>query len=153
MRRDGHSTQSLIEQLSKRMRDAAARRAWGDEEENAGLRREGSDKAARRLHESKSGNGAPPHSASKKRRVGDDPPGLSPFSAGRFSHTNALSHPMTPPDLGGVFPGVGLAEAFDHAGAPMAPTAQPEGKRSREEAAPLGQFKKLKLRPHGNPES
>ena len=68
--------------------------------------------------------------------------------AGRLPHTN--TH-LSDFDLAPVFPaGMALSDAFDHAGVPMAP-AQPEGKRGREDAGPLGAMKKLKLRAH-NPE-
>ena len=162
LRATGHSTASIIEQLSKRLRDAGEQREehlWGEDEEDEedegepademvmGLHHEGkaSSMGGRRaLLEDKGANGQhDDHYALKKRRVGDGGSAISPFSAGRLKPDNAVLEYLP------VSGGLALSDAFDSAGGagggvPLAFRA-PEGKRSREEIE-LGHFKKLKLR-------
>jgi hypothetical protein len=143
LRREGHSTVTVIEQLRERLRAAGEKRQLrAGAEEDA----ENADGVSGTGWRDKGSN------ASKKRRTGDHDPAnsfSSPFASGRLengtgsasralpgSHTRLHELPLSPAGAAGY----ALGDSFEF-------EAKPEGKRSREEnTAALAALKKLKLR-------
>jgi hypothetical protein len=143
LRRDGHSTATVIEQLRERLRAAGEKRQLrAGAEEDA----ENADGVGGSGWRDKGSN------ASKKRRTGELDPAnsfSSPFASGRLengtgsasralpgSQTRLQELPISPAGAAGYT----LGDSFDF-------EAKPEGKRSREEnTAALAALKKLKLR-------
>ena len=145
LRRDGYSTVTVIEQLGERLRLAGEKRqSWAEDAENAAL--DGSKGGMTWWDK----GGA----VAKKRRVGDETSFLSAFAAGRGIENSATS-PHGVGSCGANSPvhhGAQLHElcfspgtAAYIAGNDLPLEAKPDGKRSREESAPLAQLKKLKL--------
>jgi hypothetical protein len=143
LRRDGHSTATLIEQLRGRLRGMGESRAgWGDEDaENAeamGARR---DKAG---------------GASKKRRVGDESISFSPGHDAYLPGENECPHDATdlthhqatcsgPHSPTPYSPGL-HHEHGELGGGTGGAMASEKRHREERDAAPLAQLKKLKLR-------
>ena len=160
MRRDGHSTATVIEQLRSRLRDAPGLSGWvGDvESENAALLG-GRDP---NLSGGREGQGA-----SKKRRMGDAAADVHCTSSvfdlssdgrseeGSYEHFAFFSERGAPTGRAGFvepLPSAYLADLSGEAGGGSGGKAHPYSsheKRHRDlegGAAPLAQLKKLKLR-------
>ena len=160
LRRDGHSTATVIEQLRGRLRDVREPQpqGWSDEEgENAEVGG-GSWKEVK--------GGAAAAAASKKRRLGaSDDAGIDLSSGKEYAALPENTHPHDRSPLGGAHhlefaagappggrvPGYCADQLGDLEFSPargLAATMQPSDKRLREEerATPLSQLKKLKLR-------
>jgi len=124
LRREGHSTASLIEQLKERLRSGGEPPAsWDENGEEQGAWRSGAA-------------GAP----SKKRRVGEKDEG-APSPPGSLLGVEA------PPRLSPLSEYGACGYLGDVASTRACPPCPADSKRQREDSAPLAQLKKLKLRP------
>jgi len=133
LRREGHSTVTLIEQLKERLRFGGAP-SWDENGEEQGVRR----------------GGAAAGTASKKRRVGEKEEGAPSPPSSVLGGLGGLDAParLSPAALSPASDYGFCGYLGDLGGARPFPA---DGKRSREDSAPLAQLKKLKLERSNGP--